>query len=324
MLTGAILFSLVCAPNSGLTGDRPAGARGIAGEPPTPTVASSAAPDDPRFAEQWALDRLHAAALWSRTTGSPAILVAILDTGVDADHEDLQGKVLESVNFTGAAGPDDRSGHGTHVAGIIAAERNNGVGISGLAPGCRLLNVKVADDDGTCRASAVARGIRWATDHGARVINISLELRDPSPDLAAAVDYAWDRGAVIVAAAGNDASDSLRYPAAYPNCIAVGAIGPDDDLAPLSNYGDWVDLAAPGYQIFSTLPDNDYGYESGTSFAAAHASGLAALLFSLVTDTNGDGHLNDEVRAALDGGCRPLDSFGLGRGLIDATRLVPR
>ena len=320
-LTGAILFSLVCAPNSGLSGDRPTSARASAAEP---TIVNAAAPDDPYFSDQWALDRVHAATIWDRTTSSPAILVAILDTGVDADHEDLQGRVIESVNFSDSTASNDRNGHGTGVAGVIAAARNNRVGIAGLAPDCRLLNVKVASDDGTCRASAVARGIRWAADHGALVINLSLELRDSSSELEAAVDYAWSRGAIIIAAAGNDASASPHYPAAYLNCIAVGAVGPDNGLAPLSNYGEWVDLAAPGYDILSTLPDDNYGCESGTSFAAAHVSGLAALLFSQVTDANGDGRLNDEVRAALEHGCQRLSLAGLGHGLVDANLLVPR
>jgi len=322
-LTAAALLSLVGAPASGLPADGTASAGGRAAAAPPATPAPSA-PDDPYFADQWALERMHAATLWDRAAGSPGVIVAVLDTGVDAGHEDLKGKVVDSVDLSNAPDAADRAGHGTHVAGVIAAGRDNGAGIAGLAPDSRLLNVKVAGDDGTCRASAVAAGIRWAADHGALVINVSLELRDSWPDLEAAVGYAWGRGALIVAAAGNDGDDAPRYPAAYLNCLAVTGTGPDDCLAPLANYGEWVDLAAPGRNILSTLPGNRYGYESGTSFAAAQVSGLAALLFTVVTDTNGDGRLNDEVRAALQHRAQPLAAFGTGHGLVDAALLLPR
>jgi thermitase len=257
------------------------------------------ATNDPDIERQWALTRIHLSDLWQITKGSPETLVAVLDTGIDRNHEDLSNKVVAEINLTDSPTPDDIYGHGTHVAGIIAANINNGVGIAGVAPESRLLNVKVADDKGRCSASVVAQAVIWAVNNGASVINISLELREPSPELENAVNYAWNKGAVIIAAAGNDASQLPVYPAYYKNSIAVAATKQDDDLAPLSNYGDWVDVAAPGFNIYSTLPGNSYGYETGTSFAAGYVSGLAALLFSIVTDTNGDNMVNDEVRAAF-------------------------
>ena len=256
--------------------------------------------------------------LWQITTGNSEILVAVLDTGIDQNHEDLKGKVVAEVNFTDSPTPNDIYGHGTHIAGIIAANSNNGVGIVGMAPESQLMNVKVANDKGRCQASAVARGIIWAVNNGANVINISVELEEPSPELESAVNYAWSQGVVIVTAAGNEGSQSPVYPACYENCIAVAATRQDDTLAPLSNYGDWVDVAAPGFNIYSTLPDNGYGYKSGTSFASAYVSGLAALLFSVVTDTNGDGRLNDEVRAAIEDGCQQASMNSVGCGRIDA------
>jgi thermitase len=207
---------------------------------------------------------------------------------------------VAEVNLTDSPTPSDAYGHGTHIAGIIAASGNNGIGIAGVAPQCRLMNVKVADDKGRCQASAVAEGIIWAVDNGANVINISIELREPSAELEDAVNYAWSQGAVIIAAAGNDGSQSPVYPAYYENCLAVAATKQDGTLAPLSNHGDWVDAAAPGFNIYSTLPQNGYGYKTGTSFATAYVSGLAALLFNVVSDSNGDGRLNDEVRAAIE------------------------
>jgi len=215
--------------------------------------------------------------------------------------------VVIEVNLTNSPTSGDVYGHGTHVAGIIAACSNNGVGIAGVAPESWLMNVKVAGDDGGCWASTVAKGILWAVDKGADVINLSIELREPSPELEDAINYAWSQGVVIIAAAGNEGSQSPVYPAYYENCIAVAATRQDNTLAPLSNYGDWVDVTAPGVDIYSSLPGNSYGYKSGTSFATAYVSGLAALLLNVVTDTNGDGKLNDEVRAAIENGCQQVN-----------------
>jgi len=260
--------------------------------------------NDPYREKQWALSQIQMQGLWPTATGGAGILVAILDTGIDQDHEDLEGKVVFEANLTDSPAPGDVYGHGTHIAGIIAAYSNNGVGIVGVAPECQLINIKVADDRGRCDASRIARGIIWAVDKGANVINVSIELGEPSPELEEAVNYAWGQGVVIIAAAGNEGTQSPVYPAAYEHCIAVAATRQDNTLAPLSNYGDWVDAAAPGFNIYSTLPDDSYGYKSGTSFATAYVSGLAALLFGVVTDTNDNGRLNDEVRAALEESCQ--------------------
>lgn len=257
-------------------------------------------PNDPYADQQWALTEVEGTTLWLTTTGDREILVAVLDTGIDADHEDLEGKVAAEANFTDSPTPHDVYGHGTHIAGIIAANSNNGIGITGIAPESRLMNVKVANDKRQCQGLALAQGIIWAVDNGARVINISIELAEPSAQLEDAVNYAWSQGVLIIAAAGNQGGQSPVYPAFYENCIAVTATRQDGTLAPLSNYGDWVDFAAPGFNIYSTLPDNRYGYKSGTSVATAHISGLAALLFDVVSDTNGDNKANDEVRAALE------------------------
>lgn len=277
-------------------------------------------PNDPFFDKQWALSQMNITDLWNLTTGNKEILVAILDTGIDSEHEDLKDKVVAEVNFTDSPISKDINGHGTHVAGIICATANNGIGIAGLIPDCKVMNVKVADDHGFCQATAVARGIIWAVDNGAKVINISLEIRNPSPGLEKAVNYAWDHGVLIIAAAGNQGNDSAVYPAFYENSIAVAAIRPDNTLAPLSNYGDWIDVTAPGYNIYSTLPDNKYGYKTGTSFATAYISGLAAMLSRVVSDTNGDGKLNDEIRRTIEESYSRLnysnDAFGIINELV--------
>jgi thermitase len=247
----------------------------------------------------------------------PPVLVAVLDTGIDEGHKDLAGKVVADIDFVADASTADLYGHGTPIAGIIAADSDSSSGVAGLAPESRLLNVKVADDCGRARDTDIAEGIIWAVENGARVINISIELDNSTPCLEEAVDYAWNNGALVVAAAGNDGNSQPVYPAAYKSCLSVTAIRESGDLAPLANYGDWVDLAAPGFDIYTTLPDNKFGLKHGTSFAAAYVSGLAALLFPLVTDDNGDGRLNDEICQAIYAACRDTGIPGTGWGLID-------
>lgn len=270
--------------------------------------------------EQWAIKSMGLPFLWSITMGSSDIVVAVLDTGIDKDHEDLSGQVIGEVNFTESSTADDIYGHGTHIAGIIAA-KNNDIGILGIAPGVKLLNVKVADDRGRCNASDLAKGIIWAVDNGADIINISIEIKDPSPDLEEPIEYAWSHGVLIIAAAGNNGGQYPVYPAYYDNCIAVAAIKEDNSLAPLSNHGDWVTLAAPGFDIYSTLPNDGYGFESGTSFANAYVSGIAALLFGVVNDDNDNGKLNDEVLALIESSCQNIGITGVGQGKIDATMI---
>lgn len=257
-------------------------------------------PDDPYYDKQWALEQTDITRLWELAESNTEVLVAILDTGIDCNHEDLKDKVTAEINLTDSPSVNDINGHGTHISGIIAANIGNGIGVAGLSPSCKILNVKVADDYGFCNAQTVANGIIWAVNNGANVINISLEIRNPSMDLERAVNYAWNHGVLVVAAAGNQGNALATYPAYYDNCIAVSAVKPDGSLAPLSIYGDWVDVVAPGYNIYSTLPDNTYGYETGTSFATGYITGLTAILLSIVNDTNGNGKLNDEIRNIID------------------------
>jgi thermitase len=271
---------------------------------------------------QWPLERIHALLpTWKINRDSP-VLVAVLDTGIDENHEDLSGRVVAEIDLSESPAVTDIFGHGTPIAGIIAADADNGLGIRGVASESLLVNVKVVDDNGRCQLSKLAAGIIWAVDFGARVINISIEMKESTPELQQAVDYAWEKGALVIAAAGNDGNSVPVYPAACDNALAVTAIQKNGGLVPLANYGDWVDLAAPGMDIYSTLPDNKYGYKAGTSFATAYVSGLAAVLFSLATDTNGDGKLNDEVCQAIENGCDNIDIAGIGYGLINVAASV--
>jgi len=282
-----------------------------------PEVSTEVEESKITFEKQWALERIAINELWQNTTGSEEILVAILDTGIDSSHEDLEGQVADEINFVDSGGSSDGHGHGTHIAGIVCAKSND-IGITGVAPGSRLLNVRVADDKGRCRASDLADGVNWAADNGASIINISIEIGEPSPELARAIDYAWEKGCLIIAAAGNDGSSTEIYPAGYENCMAVAATDLTDGLAILSNHGDWVNVAAPGFAIYSTLPDDQYGMKTGTSFACACVSGMAALLYDIAEDTNDNGRINDEVRAAIKDGCQAIDVEGVESGRIDA------
>ncbi|MEN3011091.1 MAG: S8 family peptidase [Candidatus Bipolaricaulaceae bacterium] len=242
-------------------------------------------PNDPGYPYQWALPKIQAPQAWDLTTGSSAIRIAILDTGIDQDHEDLRAKIVANRNFTTSPTVDDRQGHGTHVAGIAAAVTNNARGVAGVGFNTVLMNVKVLDDNGSGQYSWIANGIIWAADNGAHVINMSLGGPATSSTLEAAVRYAYSKGVVLVAAAGNENTSSPSYPAYYPECIAVAATDQNDVKASFSNYGAWVDIAAPGVSIYSTLPNHtnrtgvrNYGYLSGTSMAAPHVAGVAALI----------------------------------------------
>jgi thermitase len=207
-------------------------------------------PNDPYYAtDQWNLPQINAPAAWDVTTGSSDVVVAIVDTGVDLGHPDLSAKIVAGYDFVNDdSTPQDDEGHGTHVAGIAAAATNNGVGVAGVSWGARLMPVKVLDREGSGYLSDVADGIRWAADHSARVVNLSLGGPAASSTLQNAVDYAYGRGLLIVAAAGNEyeIGNPVSYPAAYPHVMAVAATDDQDGHASYSNTGYYVDIAAPG------------------------------------------------------------------------------
>jgi thermitase len=279
-------------------------------------------PDDPGFANQWGMVKIQASDAWDVTIGSSQVAIAILDTGVDLDHPDLAGKIVSNINFSSSNTTDDVYGHGTHVAGIAAAMTNNGIGVAGLGYSSTIMNVKVLGDTGSGAYSGVASGIIWAVDNGAKIINMSLGGSSASSTLEDAVNYAWSNGVVVVASAGNSGNTVPSYPAYYSNCMAVAATDANDALASWSNYGNWVDVAAPGMGIYSTLKNNSYGYMSGTSMASPYVAGLAALTFAAVSDADRDGKLNDEVRARIEATCDDIGISGIGSGRINAYRTV--
>ena len=275
-----------------------------------PTAAARAS-NDPSFKNQWGLARIGAEKAWARTTGA-GVRIGIVDTGVDLNHEDLAGKVVESISCVGSGGDpakckgsaQDDQGHGTHVSGIAAAIKDNGKGIAGVAPDAVLLVAKVLGAQGTGQGSDVIGGMKWVVDHGAKVVNLSLG--DPAQlvgavinenELKDGVDYAWGHGAVPVIAAGNSNTGGLGLEGSNygdMNAIIVGATGPDDRSASYSTStgsAKWA-VAAPGGaddqkkddDIYSTFwisgQKNAYTYLAGTSMAAPHVTGALALLLA--------------------------------------------
>jgi subtilisin family serine protease len=230
-------------------------------------------------------------------TANNEVLVAVLDTGIDVNHKDLSNKVIESINFTKSPTIKDIVGHGTHIAGIIASEKN-GIISAGASSNVKLLNVKVAEDNGIVWASVVAKGIVWATDRGAQVINMSLVLPAKYQPVEEAIRYAWDHGVVMTAAAGNYVKCNI-YPAAYNNVLAVGATNSDGQLWEGSNDSDFVKAYAPGVSILSTVPGNKYAYLSGTSMSSAYVSAVGARAINQIADTNNNDKSSDEVMDLL-------------------------
>ena len=236
---------------------------------------------DPRRSEQWGLTLLAAETAWATATGA-GVVVAVVDSGVDGRHPDLAAQLTpQGYDFVtdGGDGRIDENSHGTHVAGVVAAVQGNSLGVAGLAPRARIMPVRVLDAKGSGWSSDIAAGITYAVDHGADVVNLSLGGPDADPVTERAVGYALSRGVAVVAAVGNErASGSPRaYPAAYPGVIAVAAVDQSRTSSSFSSVGDYVDVAAPGRTILSTVVGGAYGYLSGTSMAAPFVSATAAL-----------------------------------------------
>jgi thermitase len=268
--------------------------------------------NDTYFGNQWGMTKIQAPQAWDITTGQSSIKIAILDTGADQNHEDFSGKIVANKNLTTSGTVDDLYGHGTHVAGIAAAATNNGIGVAGVGYNSSIMNVKVLADTGSGYYSWIASGITWAADNGAKVISMSLGGSSPSSTLESAINYAWSKGVVIVAAAGNNGTSGAVYPAYYTNVIAVAATDSNDVKASWSSYGSWVDVAAPGVSIFSTLPNHinqmgtqNYGNLSGTSMATPYVAGLAGLVWATPYGTS-----NTNVRNRIQSTADPVTGTG--------------
>lgn len=291
--------------------------------------------NDSLRSQQWALDALKGETVNQSTTGS-GVKVAVIDTGVKSSHSDLSANVLSGADFVNpGTSANDENGHGTHVAGIIAAVANNKRGIAGLAPKAKILPVRVLGRDGSGTSDNVARGIIYAADNGARVINLSLGSTQQSTAMRSAVAYAISKNVLVVAAAGNRGCPFLfgaptEYPAAYPGVVGVGAVTTSIRRASFSSCGSWVDVVAPGAGIVSTMIKNSvdlgcssssaYCTLSGTSFSSPYTAAAGALAIAR------RGWNQSTVASRLESTAQDLEQAGkdanTGSGFINPSRLI--
>lgn len=246
-------------------------------------VQSQDVPNDPVYAGQWNMAKIKADQGWTVSTGDANMVIAILDTGIDPTHQEFAGRLLPGYNFVGNnTNTADDHGHGTHVAGIAAATGNNSFGVAGLAWKSPILPVKVLASNGGGYISDLIRGMDFARENGAKVMNISLGSTTSSKALEEAVDRALDADIVVVAAAGNNGTttNAPLYPAALPGVVAVGSTDTQDSRAGYSTTGSFLTVSAPGSAIYSTAKGGGFTTMSGTSMATPHVAGLAVLIRS--------------------------------------------
>jgi thermitase len=283
-------------------------------------------PNDQLYREeyQWNLPVIETEEGWKISRGSKDITIAVIDTGVDLDHPDLVNRLVEGYNVLGDNHlAEDDNGHGTHVAGIIASETNNHEGIAGLTWYNKIMPIKAMGTEGYGTTFDIAKGIVWAVDHGADVINLSLGNYKESNVLEKAIHYAYNRNVVMVAAAGNDASKQPSYPAAYPEVLSVSAVNVDGELAEFSNHGSYINISAPGEYIPSTYFNEQYAALSGTSMAAPHVAGLAGLVKSANPDLSNKEIMKIIQDSAIDLG-RPGRDIEFGYGMIDVKNALKK
>jgi serine protease len=305
-------------------------------EPLLTYEAQGFTPNDPDYAKQWNLRLIGMPDAWEVSRGK-GVIVAVLDTGVAYETRgafvrvpDLKGvRFADGYDFVhDTTHPNDDNGHGTHVAGTIAQATNNGEGVAGIAFEATLMPIKVLDASGSGNSADIADGIRWAVDHGAKVLNLSLGGFGYSRVIENAVAYARRHGAVVVAAAGNHGDGTVAYPAAYEGAVGVGAVGPDGTRTPYSAWGEQLDLLAPGGDkrrgeeggiLQATIARGEpgkavYASYQGTSMATPHVAGVAALLFAAGAKTPA------EVERALYAGASGSGGWNAqrGHGLLDA------
>lgn len=279
-------------------------------------------PNDTYYSNQYAPAKIKADLAWDLTEGTSSAIVAIIDTGIMSSHSDLTGRVIGAVDFTSSPnGTNDINGHGTHVAGIVAANTNNSTGVAGIASKVSLLNVKSLDDGGSGHFTEVANGIEWAADNDAHVISMSLggDYDTCNSLIEDSIDYAWSENVLIVAAGGNWASNDIHMPAICNHVISVAATDSADALASFSNYHSSMTLAAPGVDIYSTLNSGSYGNKSGTSMATPMVAGVAALVKSANSYLN-----NQEMYDILTSTADPITGTGTNwqYGRVDAQKAL--
>ena len=282
---------------------------------------ASVVPNDPDYSRQYCHKRMDSETAWNTTTGSSSVTVAIIDTGVNGQHQEFSGRMTSGYDFVngialnGTENSDDQ-GHGTHVAGITAATGNNGIGVAGMDWNCRIMPVKVLDENGSGSNDSIAQGIEFAANNGADVINMSLGGKGLSSVIEDAINLANQNGVVVVVAIGNTGTSSVEYPAASQGVIAVGSTNAKDEVSYFSTRGNYISVCAPGDEIYSTANDGSYVSKSGTSMASPQVAGAVSLLLAAnPTWTPG------QVRSQLEQTADDIDDAGFdkksGYGRID-------
>jgi len=283
-------------------------------------------PNDPQFGDQYAPQQVNADDAWDTTLGDSSVTIAVVDTGVQYDHPDLGANYASNPGYDFADGDSDPypdapqdEYHGTHVSGCAAAVVDNDSGVAGQG-NSSLINGRALDEEGSGATSDIADAVEWAADQGADVINMSLGGGGYTDTMKNAVGYAQNNGSLVICAAGNDGTRGVSYPAAYSECVAVSAVDSNENLASFSQYGDSVELCAPGVDVLSTTTETRGGYEelSGTSMATPVTSGVAGLTLAQWSLANNElrSHLKD---TAADIG---LSSDEQGSGQVDAHAAV--
>ena len=288
---------------------------------PDYVMSRSATSNDPKYSKQWYHRIIGSEDAWNVTTGSDDIVVAVIDDGIDLHHRDLKNQIISPydvvLNSTSRISVGE---HGTHVSGIIASTMNNGVGGTGIAPNVKIMPINVFDGENALYSDVIA-GIQYAIEQDADIINLSIGGTESSEMLNDAIQKAYEAGILIVAAAGNEGENMYDYPAAYDHVLAVSATDSFDSLADFSNYGTEIDLAAPGTDIYSTLPHNKYEFMSGTSMATPVVAGVAALVWSANPSL-----INTQIEEQLYETADDLGPVGkdifFGNGRINASKAV--
>jgi thermitase len=280
---------------------------------------TSISANDPYYASAWHLGTLNAPAAWNSSKGD-GVTVAVLDTGVDATHPDLQGQLVAGWNtYDNNADTSPLCGHGTSVAGVVAAASNNSIGVTSIAWNATIMPMRVTGADCWASASALAGALTWAADHGARVANMSFDGVSGSSTVSSGARYMRSKGGIVFAAAGNSGSASSIAP--NPDMVVVSATDPNDSLRTYSNYGDFVDLVAPGGGIWTTTVGGGYGGFSGTSSSTPVAAGVAALVIAANPSLSSDQVENVLESSSVDLGTPGRDPY-FGYGRVDASAAV--
>lgn len=295
------------------------GMSGVAFAEPNGIMQAMLVPDDPFFGtDQWGPQKISCPEAWDISTGDPGVIIAIIDTGVDYNHPDLTGKTVAGWDFVnGDNDPMDDQGHGTHCAGIAAASTNNATGMAGVGFNCQIMPVKVLDSGGFGTWANIASGIDFASTNGAHVLSLSLGGGGGSASLQLAVNNAWANNRLVVVAAGNSNTTAPSYPGYYTNSLAVASTTSTDARSGFSNYGPWVDVAAPGSDIFSTYLGSGYNRLDGTSMACPHVAGLGGLLFAHL----GPNTPVSTIRQRIEKTCDPVGNFVV-KGRVNAFRAL--